>query len=938
MTLVGRRAECAALEGLIAEALAGTSGVAVLRGEAGVGKSALLSYVVEEAAGWRVATAVGVEHEMQLSYSGLHQLCAPMLDDLERLPGPQRDALATVFGRSAGPAPDRFLVGLATLTLFAEVAEQQPLVCVIDDVQWLDHESSQIIGFVARRLLAERVALVCSARPGIGDDVFAGLPELSVEGLGDGDARALLRKSIQGPLDIAVRDRIIAESHGNPFALLELSREMTTIQLAGGFGFVAGTAALPGRIEDGFLQRLEALPTPTRSLLLIAAAEPVGDPLVLWRAAERLGIRSSAATSDETDGLLSVAAQVRFRHPLMRSAAYRAAAPAERRAAHQALGAATDRQVDPDRRAWHLALAAEGPDEDVARELEESADRAQARGGLGAAAAFLQRAAELTVDPSQRAERALAAADASLQAGAFDTSRQLVATAEDGALDEFQRARVELVRARVAFATDPGSNVPPLLLRAARRLEPFDLQLARETYLTAWVAGAFAGHLGGQDALLAICRAIQALSPPPTAQRPLDLLLDGLAMLITDGRAAATKTLRLAAQELTTIPVEDVLRWGWSATAASDAVWNHETTRALAERHCRLVREVGALAHLPLPLASLGNVAIWSGDFPGAASVIAESEDVAAATGGHFHPYTALRLLALRGQEASALAMIAGTIRQAVAEGQGHAATNAHWAAAVLYNGLGRYDEAAAAAERATADTFEPYVSMWALPELVEAAARAGEDGRARDALDLLTDATEPCGTDFALGIEARSRALLSEDAGADDLYTEAIDRLSRSQIRPELARAHLLYGEWLRRKGRRVDAREQLRMAHGMLTAIGMEAFAERARRELAATGEKIRKRSPETWDELTAQEEQIARLACDGLSNAEIGAMLFISRRTVEWHLRKVFGKLEISSRRQLRLVLAEHHQPVTTPGSQFGRGRRAPVIRRAATQRVT
>jgi len=875
----------------------------VVRGEPGVGKTALLDYLAEQASGCRVARAAGVESEMELAFAGVHQLCAPMLDRLERLPVPQGEALRTAFGLSSGSAPDRFLVGLATLSLLADVAEEHPLVCLVDDEQWLDRASAQVMAFVARRLVAESVGVVFAAR--VPSDELVGLPELVVEGLGEADARRLLEAALTGPLDAQVRDRLVAETRGNPLALLELPRGLTPAELAGGFA-LPDAMPLSGRIEASFRRRLDALPADTRLLVLVAAAEPVGDPVLMWRAGERLGIQAQAATLAAEAGLLEVDNQVRFRHPLVRSAAYRSASLQQRQAVHRALAEATDPQLDPDRRAWHRAQAAPGPDEEVAAELERSAGRAQARGGVAAAAAFLQRATALTIDPTRRAERALAAAQVSLQAGAFDAALGLLATAETGPLDEFQRARVDLVRAHVAFASGLGSDAPPLLLKAARRLEPFDLELARETYLIAWVAAVFAGHLAGAGDLLKICRAIQALPPPSTAPGPLDLLLDGLALLITDGHAAAAATLQRAAKELITIPVEDVLRWGWSATAASDAVWDHEGTRAIAERHGQLVREVGALAQLPLPLAALGDVAVWSGDFAGAASLVAETESVATATGSRYPPSIALRLLALQGKETDAAALIAGTIEQAAGGGQGLAATNAYWGAAVLYNGLGRYEEAASAAQRATSDTFEPYVSMWALPELVEAAARGGEAQLARDALERLAETTQPCGTDWALGIEARSRALLSDGAVADGLYREAIDRLSRTQLRPELARAQLLYGEWLRREGRRIDAREQLRIANDLFVAIGMEAFAERARRELLATGERVRKRTVETRNELTAQEAQIARLVREGLSNPEIGARLFISARTVQYHLGKVFAKLDVSSRGQLSRVL--------------------------------
>jgi DNA-binding CsgD family transcriptional regulator/tetratricopeptide (TPR) repeat protein len=868
-----------------------------------VGKSALLGYLSDQVAGWHVARAAGVESEMELAYGGLHQLCAPMLDHLDRLPAPQRDALATVFGRSAAPAPDRFLVGLATLTLFAEVAEQQPLACIVDDAQWLDHASAQILGFVARRLLAERIAVVCAARTGAGDDVLAGLPVLPVHPLGDSDARALLLASVPGPIDAAVCAQIVTESHGNPLALLELPRTWNVAGLAGGFG-LPSSQPVAGRIEQSYVRRLQLLPSDTQLLVLTAAAEPLGDPVLLHRAARTLGIDIAAAGPAKDGGLLELGGRVEFAHPLVRSAAYRSAAAGDRHRVHRALADATVAETDPDRRAWHRARATPGPDEEVAAELERSAGRAQARGGVAAAAAFLQRSAELTVDPARRAERALAAAEASLQAGAFDAALGLVVTAEAGPLGEFQRARVDLLRGHVAFASGSLSGAPPLLLKAARQFELFDLGLARETYLTAWGAAfVTAGRAAGRGILLEICRAVRALPPRPAGPLPLDLLLDGLALLTTDGHAAATPTLQRAARALADIPLEDVLRWGWMATAASNAVWDNDGTIVISARQVRLVRDAGALAELPLYLSALGLASAWMGDFAGAASNVAEADSVAAATGSRFAPYALLRVRALQGRQAQASA----AIEQAAAGGPG-VAIYAHWAAAVLYNGLARYEEAAAAARQATSNAFEYWVSVWALPELVEAATRVGDVELARDALERLAETTQPAGTYLALGIEARSRALLASGDSADLLYREAIERLGRTEVRPELARARLLYGEWLRREGRRAGARGQLRTAYDLFTAIGMEAFAERAGRELLATGEKARKRSPDTREELTPQEGQIARLARDGLSNPEIGAQLFVSARTVEWHLRNVFAKLDITSRRQLQTALPE------------------------------
>ena len=904
--IMDRLSERGALDRLVDVVQAGESRVLVVRGSPGVGKSVLLDHLAGRASGsgCRVARVVGVQSEMELAFAGLHQLCAPMLDHVGRIPVPQRDALRTAFGLSAGPPPDRFFVGLAVLSLLSEVAGERPLIGLIDDEQWLDQASAQALGFVARRLGADPVGLVFAAREPSAE--LGGLPELVVEGLRDDDARALLDSALAGPLDERVRDLIVAETRGNPLALLELPRGLSPAELAGGFG-LPGAAPLAGRIEDSFARQLGALPDQTRRLVRLAAADPSGDRSLVWRAAGRLGIPVQAGAPAVEAGLVEFGAQVRFRHPLARSAAYRSVPVAERQRMHAALAEATDPIADPDRRAWHRAQAAAGPDEEVAAELERSAGRAQARGGLAAAAAFLERSVLLTADPARHAERILAAAQASMQAGAFGKALDLLATAEAGPLDEFQRARADLLRGHVAFASGLGSDAPPLLLKAARRLEPFDLELARETYLTAWRAAGMAGHLTGAGVLVEICRRAQALPSPAGTPRPLAVFLDGLALLITDGRAAAAPTLRRAAAALADIPVEDVLRWGSVAAGASALVWDFEGMLAMSVRQVQLAREAGAIALLPLYLSQLGIALPWMGDFAGAASLVAETDSVAAATGSRIAPLTLLRLLALQGREAEASAAIASAIEQAAAGGQGLAVAWAHWAAAVLYNGLARYDQAASAARRATSDSLNPWMSMWALPELVEAAARIGDAGLARDALARLADTTQPCGTDVALGIEARCRALLSDGAAADDLYREAIDRLSRTRLRPELARAHLLYGEWLRRQGRRLDARGQLGMAHKMLDAMGMAAFAERARRELLATGQKARKRSVETRDQLTPQEEQIARLARDGLSNPEIGAQLFLSARTVEWHLRKVYTKLGIGSRHELKAALA-------------------------------
>jgi DNA-binding CsgD family transcriptional regulator len=904
--LLGRRAETAALDQMIAAVRDGESRVLVVRGDAGVGKSALLDHVASSTSNVRVLRAVGVESEMELAFATLHQLCMPLLDRLSHLPDPQREALQTVFGVRAGTPPDRFLVGLAVLSLMSDVSEERPLLCVIDDAQWLDRASAQVLGFVARRLLAESIALVFGTRqPG---PELRGLPELEVTGLPVADARALLDSATPSRLDQHIRDRIVAESRGNPLALLELPRGLTVTQMAGGFGLLqAGT--LPGQIEQSFLTRIEALPADSRLLLLVAAAEPVGDPALVWRAAERLGVTPAKAVAGGTDGLLSVDARMTFRHPLVRSAVYRAADPADRRAVHSALAAVADAQADPDRRAWHLAAAAVEPEDAVAAELEQSADRAEARGGLAAAAAFLQRSAELTPDPAQRTDRALSAAQAGLAAGSFGTALELLDRAEAGALDEFGRARVDLLRAEAAFAQRRGSDAPPLLLRAAQTLEPLDARLARDTYLDAWSAALFAGRLATTGDLREVSRAARAAPRAEGSIRASDLLLDGFAVLFTEGRGRAVPLLKQAASTFAgdDVSIAEVLRWGWLATAAAAAAWDFETCMATATRQVEVARDAGALAVLAVGVNVFGQVAALAGDFARASSLKAEADAVREATGTQVAHYGALVLAGLRGRASEAFPLIDATVANATAEGQGTAVQYAHWARSVVLNAVGRYDEAFVAAELAADDTPELFVSAWALTEQVEAAARSGNDRGAAEALERLQDSTR--GTDelWGLGLAARSRGLVSDGAGAEAAFVEAVEHLSRTRLRPDLARTHLVYGEWLRRQVRRSDARTQLRTAHDMFVSTGMEAFAERARRELRAAGETVRKRSESAAsDELTAQERQIALMVRDGMTNPEIGARLFLSPRTIEWHLRRVFTKLSISSRRQLRDVL--------------------------------
>jgi DNA-binding CsgD family transcriptional regulator len=903
---VGRQRERAALERLLDTARDGHGAVLVVHGDPGVGKTALLQYAVEAGRGFRVVRTVGVEGEIELDYAVLQQLCSPLLGLIDHLPDPQRDALGIAFGLSAGPAPSPYLVGLAALGLLSEAAEEQPLLCLIDDAQWLDGASARALAFVARRLLAERIALAFATRD-VGRGL-AGFPQLRVDPLGRRDARALLESVLAARLDESVLEHIIAETGGNPLALLELPRGLTPAQLAGGFGLAAAMPLSSG-IEQSYTRRLARLPRDARRLLLLAAAEPVGDPALLWRAAKQLDVPDTAAHALESEGFLTVEGTVAFRHPLVRSAVYGAAEPNERRDVHRALADATDPDIDPDRRAWHRAQAAFMPDEQVAGELEHSAARAQARGGFAAAAAFLERAAALTPEPVCRAQRALVAAQTKFQAGALDDALGLLSSAEVGALDELDRARVELLRAQIAFVSTHGSDAPAMLLAAARRLTPLSPTLASETYLEAMSAALFAGRLAEPGARAIDVAMAAKAAPKPAALRGADLLLEALATSISESYEASVPILRRAQDvfDVSGLPVNEQLRWKWLVAISSNHLWDDARWEAISERHVQIARETGALGELPLALNQRVYAHLFAGELTTAASLVDEIGAATEATGVNLTPYGAVGFVALRGREPETISLIEESRVDAMRRGEGIGLSMLDWAQAVLYNGLGRYDEAREAALRVFEypdDLGGP--TNWGVVELIEATVRAGTPELAAGVCSRLTEMTRASGTDWARGVAARSEALLADDQQAEKLYVEAVDRLGRTRMAVDLARAHLLYGEWLRRQRRRLDARGQLRTAHDLFSNFGMEAFAERARLELEATGEHARKRSADTRADLTPQEEQIARLARDGLSNAEIGARLFISKHTVEYHLRKVFAKLGINSRTKLAQTL--------------------------------
>ena len=900
----GRNDEQAALNELLERARVGQSGVLALRGAAGIGKSALLEYVVSVAPDMTVLSAAGIESEMELPFAGLHQLCAPLLGDLSRLPAPQRAALQTIFGLSDGPAPDRLLVGLSVLSLLADAAEKQPILCTVDDAQWLDEASALAFSFVARRLLAEPIVMLFATREI--SSATAGSPELLVDGLSDADARALLASAIPGMLDERIAQQILSEARGNPLALLELPRGTAPGELAGGFG-LPGAFSLEGKIEESFLHRLATLPGETQTLLLLAAAEPLGDPALLWAAAEGLSIGASALVPAESAGLLTVDPHIRFHHPLVRSAVYGAASPEARRQVHRALSDATDAHAEPELHAWHLAAATPAPVESVATELESAAGKAQARGGVAAAAAFLERAAALTPDAALRSKRTLAAAQTKYEAGALDASVALLSRMDHYSLDNGQQARAHLLRAQIAFAARRGNDAPALLLKAAQELETTDPALARATYLEAMSAATFAGRLADEAGVVEVSRAVLAAPLAAAPQGPSDLLLHGLAVRHTEGYAQGAPILKeaLLAFQRDTSPSPEEARWLWFASWTALNQWDDEAWTVLSTRQLDLVRQHGPMTTLPLVLSNRSSVYAFLGDLKRAESLEEELRAVTEATGTAQIPFGAMSLAALRGRRAEFAELAENVISDATERGEGLMLEVNDFLSGTLHNGLSHYADALSAVSEAEVFPNDG-PAIWALTELIEAAARSGQPERGIDALGFLVETTQATRTDWGLGIEARCRALLSSDDGTESLYQEAVQRLAGSRIRVQHARAHLLYGEWLRRQRRRADAREQLRTAHEMFTEMGTEGFAERAARELLATGESARKRDVTTRVQLTPQEAQIAQLARDGLSNPEIGARLFISKHTVEYHLHKVFAKLGISSRSKLVQVL--------------------------------
>lgn len=880
--LIGRADEITRLLALVGAAEQGDGGVLVLRGQPGIGKSALLDHVEHAAREkFQIIRAAGSEFEAELPFAALHQLCVPALAHLDTLSAPYRDSLMVAFGLADG-TPDPFRVGLAALELLAAAATRRPLLCVVDDAHWVDSASARALTFLARRIAAEPIAIVFAARDQVPVHGLDELPGLTVGGLSEPDARALLAREKTVTLDERVRDRLLAESRGNPLALIELPK-------SGGFALPT-PSPVAGRIERSFQLRMAALSPDARLLLILASADPTGDPALVRAAAQRLDIDVPAASAAaEASGLVVFDIRARFCHPLARSAAYRAAEPTLCRTAHRALADATDPVAAPDRQAWHRAQATIGPDEQVAAQLESSASRAQARGGVAAAAAFLRRAAALSGDPVKQIERTLAAARATLETGGADAAADLLGSLDTELLDDSQHAAVDMLRGQIAFVHGADGVVqgPELIVRAARRLAAGDPDRSREYLVAALDMGLVVGRAAGvMDRVLAAAR-----SAPPAARQP--DLLDALVRLNADGHHAAVPMVRQA------LTGEDA---GWTrtpalATVLAGELWDMDLHAKIVDWLVRTGRETGAPMIIRLGLGQAALHAVLTGHFGQAMAAIAEEDAIADALGDLPQLYPRVHLAAVRGRRQEVLGLFAaGTSR-----GAGVLTANLSWAKAVLYNGLADYPAALDAAQQAVASG-DLFLAGFALPELVESAVRCGENAVARSALESLLERTEAAGTSFALGVAAGARALVS-DAEGDHL--EALDHLTGRPLPLHLAREHLRYGEWLRRAGRRRDAREHLRIAYGQLSEIGVEAFAQRAAAELRATGEVARSRSGHTYDHLTMQEMHIAREVATGATTKEVATSLFLSPRTVDAHLRNIFRKLGVTSRRQLTAI---------------------------------
>ena len=903
--LLGRHTECEAIDGLLAAARDGLSGLLLLTGEPGIGKTRLLEYAAADAADLHVIRLAGVESEIRLGFGALHRLLRPFLDRILGLPVPQRDALSAAFGLIGSAPPDRYLVGLATLNVLASVAAEKPVLCLVDDVHWLDRESAEALAFTARRLHADSLAFILAARGEASDQsVFASLGTLPLGGLAAQEAKALLASRVAGYLDAAVAEQIVAGTGGNPLALTEITARLSPEQLA-------GVAPLPARLPVSrmfdlhFRAVIAALPPDTRTLLLLIAAAPADDAPLIWRAAGWLGLSARAAQPAAERGIVTRDAQPSFRHPLIRSAVYADADPARRRRVHAALAAAYDSVGDAEWSAWHRAEAAAGTDEQIAAELQAAAEHARARGGFSEQALFLSRAADLTPAPGRRAERRLAAADAHVICGdpaAAEILLDLAAADLDGRVARARalrtRAVLEMFHVRVA-------NVPAMLMEAVAELGDLDRRMTWDLLFEAMHAAMMGREHVRETTLCEVAKATATAWHDPDAPAwSGDLVMAGLARRVAEGHAQGAPVLRAALAKLRGatelqelgIPLSVLISF------ATDEVWDIEARRELTERLAAVDRSQGALYALSMTLLVAAQAEITAGRFAEAETCYAEADEFFAAIG--FPADGAVNrahLFAWSGREDELRGALTGIASLAEAFGQGHMDKMGLHALSILDLGLGRYQSALDHALTVFRDD-PPSTGNLVLPVIVEAGVRTGEREAAAAALTRMTERAHAAATPWALGLLARCEALMCADEQAEAGYRESVSRLSRVPVDLDLAHSRLLFGEWLRRGKRRAESRAQLRAAHQVFESCGAVPFAERARTELLATGAQVRKRALPAGTELTAQERHVAVLAASGHTNAEIAERLFITVSTVEFHLNKVFRKLAISSRRQI------------------------------------
>lgn len=897
--VLDRHRERTQLDTVLKHVREGRSSTLLLDGGAGVGKTTLLDYLAERTAGFRVLSVTGIQSEVELAFAALHQLCLPLDDTMASLPTPQREALEITFGQRQGVAPSKFMVGLATLSLLAEASRVAPILCIIDDAQWLDEASAQALGFVARRLAFEPVGMVFALRAQSAAGAFEGVPPIVVDGFERRDAEALLSSLVPGHIDRRAMDRVLDEADGNPLAIVESARALSRAEIAMGM-ILPTTTASPSRMEEHYQGLLRALPEDTQRLLLVAAAEPSAQPQVIFAAAAKLGADATAIQPAVEAGLATV--PVRFSHPLVRSAVYRAASPDAVRAAHAALAAVATGDADRDLLAWHRARSVSGTDDDAATDLALAAARLGARGGTAAAAALLRQAVEVTSNRFHKAEWLLRIAQAELAGGQYELAARDIAAAAAGELTDGLLAEAKLTQARIAFARDRGGGSVALLLNAAEHLAPDDAESAREAYLEAFSAAMFGASLARTSVQEVAERWLDAdLS---SGAGPAHTLLDAMSRVLLDDNAPSRRAMQvaLAPFQMGVVDESTHLHWMWHATIAALAAWDFDTWDAVSERHLVLAREAGDYTELPIALTTRAYAHLFRGEFSAALDAVREMETIASVTGGLMAPTAAIGAAALQGAVDELDRLVQETVVDADKRADGSGLAIAYWGEAVLNNSRGNYEDALRWGRLADRQSNPLHsAAHWALVETIEAASRLpGTD--ASQELSRLEAATAPYGSDWARGIYARSKALLSPDSEAESHFVDALQFLERSPSRLDFARATLLYGEWLRRRKRLGDAREELERAHQLLVDMGATDFALRAARELQAAGIRIGPSDAAFGADLTPQEAQIAQLAGQGLTNGEVAARMFLSSRTVEYHLGKVFTKLKITSRRQL------------------------------------